>query len=1102
MLAPPLTEEILVARPRPLLHTRSPRVTSAGPLPTHDASGRPLLRLQTLGATSILIGDLRVGTSAGTLFSLLLRMVGTPGMQVSAESLRASLWPDQPDARQRANLRQTLYKLRGYGVRISHATGMVVLDETQLLRTFSVERSAEFFARDVTHGLEPFGPYVPGFTVPWPALQEWIDEQRELVHAEVRRVLSDQLRQRRDRADWSGAGALARWMLQFDPLNEEATLTIAECTALSGSKKEALALLDRYLDELGPSAGDIRLPATMLRRRIAEPLSRGRLSFAPTERHFVGRETELASLTLAMRRARWHDGSAVLLHGPPGIGKSRLAHELEKVARIEGVRVLQASCRESDLLRPLSVFLDLVPELMHQPGALGCAPESLAALRRLLPVDRHAAPPVPADASMDASSPSAASNATARAGDVPVIAREPMPMAASLRRAIIDVLAAVADERPVLLIVEDVHWIDEHSWDVLSDLIDRMQSLRVFVLLTSREPHARPQRPQRVPIGLRVQVVPPLSPESSLELSRAIGDDLSAPVSDELGAWFVRASEGIPLFLRALVNHWIETGEAGGVPPTLQGVIEQRLSQLSGDALRVLQTAALLGKWATVERVGRVLELSVTSQIDALSELETNGMMAHASAPHLACHELVSKESLTSLPQFSRALLNARIAAVLEGEMHSSSDEALVLPILSHLKKAGEVSSLIRFAERTMRSRYRIQNPTEILRLLESVSTEARTTVEANTLSVVCSVLRVESGRYREELDSRRDGAQFPSSDERLSTYEAERALALVDSAYRSDVAVDIDWLADYAASVCRLQHLPPAVRLRAASVALVIATNQCDHTRVQGVWRTVASDKRFSRASEEWQRTSLLFHTLFGERAQAVHVAEDILGKARHGPLSLSCVTDAMRSAFALRVASHDDSHIAAFTFAYDAASKLGLTLPAMTCAWQLAQSSLENGRVSQYQSWLELLVRLHRTEADRVSTNFATALYCRAAIENRDSKSARELYAAFVADLPSRPTVRAAGHACALKFAVELIDPDWMASTEQLSDLLTYFETVTRFGTADFLASVAVQTQARSDRREAKVLLGRYLTVFRREVCPFSRRLHEAAADCEYQV
>ncbi|MBL0172735.1 MAG: AAA family ATPase [Gemmatimonadaceae bacterium] len=594
-----------MARPRPHFQASPLRLGSTGALPTHDASGQPMIRLQTLGAAVLMVGDLRLSAAAGTLFSVLVRLSGTPGMMLSREVLRRSLWPDQEEVRQRANLRQALYKLRGFGVRVTMHGDVVLLDETQVLRSFSRERTAETFERDVTLGHEPFGPFLPGFAVPWPEFQEWIDVQREAVHADVRRVLIDQLRRRRERADWGGADALARWLLQFDPLNEEATLTVAECTALSGSKTEALAILDRYLAELGPAAGDIRLPATMLRKRIAEPASRGRLSFAPTERHFVGRDAELASLTLSMRRARWHDGSAVLLHGPPGIGKSRLGHELDKVATIEGIRVVQTSCRESDLLRPLSVFLDVLPELMSHAGALGCAPESLAALRRLVPAERWSGDP-PGDATAP---------------------RAPMPMAASLRRSIIDLLSAVSDERPLLLIVEDVHWIDEHSWDVLADLIDRASAMRVFLLMTSREPHARPQRPQRVPLGLDVHRVPPLSSDSCLLLSRAIGDDLAATITDDLGEWFVRASEGIPLFLRALVSHWIETGEAGGVPPTLQGVIEQRLSQLSGDALRVLQTAALLGKWATCERVALVLQQSASTTIGNISELESNGML-------------------------------------------------------------------------------------------------------------------------------------------------------------------------------------------------------------------------------------------------------------------------------------------------------------------------------------------------------------------------------------------------------------------------------------------------------------------------------------------
>ena len=86
--------------------------------------------------------------------------------------------------------------------------------------------------------------------------------------------------------------------------------------------------------------------------------------------------------------ARWHDGSATLLHGTAGIGKSRLAHELEKVATIEGVTIARAACRESDTQRSLAVFLDVLPELLVMPGALGAAPESLSALRRLVPSER------------------------------------------------------------------------------------------------------------------------------------------------------------------------------------------------------------------------------------------------------------------------------------------------------------------------------------------------------------------------------------------------------------------------------------------------------------------------------------------------------------------------------------------------------------------------------------------------------------------------------------------------------------------------------------------------------------------------------------------
>lgn len=349
-----------------------------------QAAGKPWLRIQTLGATRMIVGEQIISAQSEVIFAILLRLAYSPAMRVPRDLLLAELWPDQPNARQRANLRQALYKLRGMDVDVALQGEIVQLGREQILGTFSMVRDVESFNRDVTRGDEPFGLFVPGLATCSAAFEQWLEQTREAVHGDIRRVLVDVLRQRRERADWGAGEVLSRWLLQFDPLNEDATLMLAECTMMAGAKAEAVAMLDRYLTELGPNAGDIRLPAQLLKKRFTEPTAKRRPSLASIERHFVGRENELTELTMSMRRARWHDGSAVMVHGPSGIGKSRLVSELAKVAQIEGYREVSIECRETDIQRPLSVFLEALPELLSTPGALGCSPESMTVLKRLV----------------------------------------------------------------------------------------------------------------------------------------------------------------------------------------------------------------------------------------------------------------------------------------------------------------------------------------------------------------------------------------------------------------------------------------------------------------------------------------------------------------------------------------------------------------------------------------------------------------------------------------------------------------------------------------------------------------------------------------------
>src|SRR5688572_6002275 len=118
-----------------------------------------------------------------------------------------------------------------------------------------------------------------------------------------------------------------------------ATLTLAEATAvLSGNRAEAMAILDRYMDEVGSEPNQrLALSASVLRRRISERFVEQRYA-APPEPPFVGREDVLQLLVEKMQEAVAGRSSIVYLWGEAGIGKTRLLEELAKVAHVQGVR--------------------------------------------------------------------------------------------------------------------------------------------------------------------------------------------------------------------------------------------------------------------------------------------------------------------------------------------------------------------------------------------------------------------------------------------------------------------------------------------------------------------------------------------------------------------------------------------------------------------------------------------------------------------------------------------------------------------------------------------------------------------------------------------
>src|SRR6185503_15753953 len=147
----------------------------------------------------------------------------------------------------------------------------------------------------------------------------------------------------------------------------------------------------------------------------------------------------------------------LLVVGDPGIGKSRLSDELVRFAELQGAQVQKTACRRTDVDRPLSLFVDIVPQLREMPGALGCAPETFASLKRLTDFEFR-------------------SRDTFRTVDSEMLF-------ADLRNALFDLFDSLAEERCLVLVIEDIQWLDDVSSKILGWMVEWAATKRAFLLL-------------------------------------------------------------------------------------------------------------------------------------------------------------------------------------------------------------------------------------------------------------------------------------------------------------------------------------------------------------------------------------------------------------------------------------------------------------------------------------------------------------------------------------------------------------------------------------------------------------------------------------------
>ena len=302
----------------------------------------------------------------------------------------------------------------------------------------------------------------------------------------------------------------------------------------------------------------------------------------------VRREDELAAMEDALLAARRGESRFVALAGEAGIGKTRLAAELAREARELGCTVLAGACSDAELALPYLPFVEAIGNYLDEADQdqLGeSVGPGVAELGQLFPQ-------------------------LAR-GDAPERSADPGQAKLRLFEAVVSLLALPAREHTLLLVVEDVHWADASTRELLDYLARRLTDLPVLILVTYRTDELNRRHPL-LPVlqGWRrsgVAEVVELDPLSSSGIREMLSAILGVDsVDPELHELMLERSEGNPFVLEEMLREAVEGSSRRGsdghdltttpLPETVRHAILLRVQRLGEDQVGILETAAILGR--------------------------------------------------------------------------------------------------------------------------------------------------------------------------------------------------------------------------------------------------------------------------------------------------------------------------------------------------------------------------------------------------------------------------------------------------------------------------------------------------------------------------
>jgi DNA-binding SARP family transcriptional activator/Tfp pilus assembly protein PilF len=606
----------------------------------------------------------------------------------SRDALAALLWPEYDQSHAYAALRRTLSALNkalgGYGLAIERETigvddqADVWIDAEQFQHRLAECRKHghaenEMCARCIeplTQAVDLYREdFLAGFSLRDSGdFDDWAFFQTEHFRRELVGAHDRLVRQLDAQHDYAAALAHTRRWIAIDPLHEPAHRVLMRLYALTDQRAAALRqyqecarVLKQELD-VEPLAETTQLYETIKANKLtaSENLRPAVISSQQSASSnpfpLIGRAAELHILLQTYTSSR--EGRLVAIVGEAGIGKTRLAEEFSAQVRDRSGAIITARCYEGEVILPYSLFADILRAALAQPDRLHQIDRLpvvwLGEAARLNPELISLHPDLPVPPPLD--------NPSAQGRFFEGVTQ------------VLLALCAANDQKPTVLFLDDLNWIDEASLELWSYFVRRLRGHALLIIAAWRtENAAHDQRLRKVVTDLQrsgagtLLSLAPLNQSQVAELAHAC-----LPNSADVAERLYRETEGLPYFVVEYLEVLRAQGEDWSLPRSVRDLLLTRLTSVSDAGRQLLQTAVVIGRSFDLDTLREASGRSEEETITALEELIAQRLIHENAAPdvdqaprydfnHEKLRELIYEE--TGLAR--RRLLHQRVAQAL-----------------------------------------------------------------------------------------------------------------------------------------------------------------------------------------------------------------------------------------------------------------------------------------------------------------------------------------------------------------------------------------------------------------------------------------------------